>query len=106
MYHRKLVWALAKPKHIPDFSNKVACKITEYGVHGHTWKIKQNMSAASVQTNWYKPNGYNSTFYLDVIFVKDTSGYTSKRYGLPNFHMSRPKENRGFVWHSSYSFGV
>lgn len=40
MYHRELVYALAKPKHIPDFSNKVACKITEYGVHGYTWKIK------------------------------------------------------------------
>lgn len=40
MYHRELVCTLAKPKHIPDFRNKVACKITEYGVHVHTWKIK------------------------------------------------------------------
>lgn len=100
------MYALAKPKHIPDFSNKVACRITEYGVHGHTWKIKQNMSGASVWTNWYKSNGYNTTFCSDVIFVKDTSGCTSKRYELPNLHMSRPMENSGFVWYSIYNFGV
>lgn len=76
------------------------------GVHGYTWKIKQNISVALVQTNWYKSNGYNTTFYSDVIFVKDTAGGTSKRYGLPNFHISRPKENPGFVWYSIYYFGV
>lgn len=56
------MYALTNPKHIPDFSNRVACKIAEYGVHGYTWKIKQNMCAASVQKNRYKSNDTTQHF--------------------------------------------
>lgn len=38
IYHRELACGRPKPKQIPDFSNKITYKPTEYGVHGHTWK--------------------------------------------------------------------
>lgn len=66
MYHRELMYTLTNPKHIPDFSNKVACKITEYGVHGYTWKIKQ-----MCVLHLFRKTGTNKMIQHNILFRCD-----------------------------------